>query len=354
VSQPNIFLAKTTNRSLLKSSDQTKPITIHFEGNQKAILDPTVPGAKAWGEMIDYLQNNNRPVYVETDAASGVITQLCAPSPERVWEIDETGEEVVYVSFHTSTALRYLRRNHPAFPEILRSLKRALEQDATVLVTSANLPLEIIDVRELPALFKQDAAKESPTTPDDSDDALSRVTPERALELFKKIAAISCIPVFSANAIGTCIPFKNPANGCWVRAHLMAFMLMDEKETPGKIWSTGKDLHTRSTNVPNCIVRWGWHVATTLMVIYPDGREEKMVFDPSMFDRPVSVDEWKLGQTDPKIKVSYTEWWWYRFGVKDVDRATANEKMEEFRIELKIMWEKLGPPPYDCPKSENT
>ncbi len=39
-------------------------------------------------------------------------------------------------------------------------------------------------------------------------------------------------------------------------------------------------------------VNWGFHVAAAASVVNPDGREQLLLFDPALFDGPVSVDSW--------------------------------------------------------------
>ncbi len=39
-------------------------------------------------------------------------------------------------------------------------------------------------------------------------------------------------------------------------------------------------------------VNWGFHVAAAAPVVNPDGQEQLLVFDPALFDGPVSVDSW--------------------------------------------------------------
>ncbi len=39
-------------------------------------------------------------------------------------------------------------------------------------------------------------------------------------------------------------------------------------------------------------VNWGFHVAAATPVVNPDGREQLLVFDPALFDGPVSIDSW--------------------------------------------------------------
>ncbi len=116
--------------------------------------------------------------------------------------------------------------------------------------------------------------------------------------------AEGCTPC--ASVATDCITFKYPYDGCWIRAHIMCYMMMDMGETPEKIWINGS-LHPFSANVPECTVGWGWHVAPTLMVTQTTGPDIKMVIDPSLCEGPVTPDDWKALQS-ATAALSYTTW----------------------------------------------
>ncbi|HMK27704.1 MAG TPA: protein-glutamine glutaminase family protein [Chitinophagaceae bacterium] len=352
----NVFLGKTINRSPLKLmmgdrpvADQAKPVTVNFEDDQKALLDLSNPLAANWAKMIDYLQKNNRPVYLETDAGTGIITRLCAPEAARVWEIDTTNKEFVYVSFHTSDALHFLSRDHPGFQTILDALQAAMDKSSVILVTSTYHDFEIIDVRSLPSSFGNEEppgslpSPETPTIPAPS----KTVSLDRATELLNMIIKKSCTPCVST---ASCIPFRWPSNGCWIRAHLMCYLLISKGAMPEKIWSDGKKLRGRSTNVPGCIVKWTWHVAATLMVMQGDGVPVKMVIDPSLSYELLTPEKWRSLQTDPDATLKFSSWEQYEHYSGTADQAMADNDMEKFRIDLDQLCKEFGPSPYKCPE----
>ena len=87
------------------------------------------------------------------------------------------------------------------------------------------------------------------------------------------------------------IPFKYPRDGCYARATAMAMMAEKSSVIMGKAYATG--LLVAKTNIPNYpFAVWGWHVAPVSYVKQIDGKIELMVFDPSLFSQPVSVNEW--------------------------------------------------------------
>ena len=321
--------------------EQPRTVTVSFEGDRVGLLDLSYPRALVWAKMIDYLRKNNRPVYVEIDPDTSIITRLYAPDAARVWHIKPHGEEVVHVVFYTSSARHYLRRNHPDFQKMLNALQAAMDTNSTVLVTSTHHDFEIIDVRPLPSSFGVEAPPSPPAPPVPD----PPVTWERAVELFNMMAARSCVPCSAADP---CIPFRYPPNGCWIRAHLMCYLMTDEGETPEKVWIAG-DLLALSSNVPECHVDWGWHVAPTLMVTQTSGPDIKMVIDPSLCDKPVTLEEWKSLQGDTSATLTPSSWDKYWPDGGTATQAQANNDMELYRHKLDELCNDFGPLPYECP-----
>ena len=104
------------------------------------------------------------------------------------------------------------------------------------------------------------------------------------------------------------IPFKFPKDGCYARATAMAQMADKSSIVMGKVYATG--FLIAKTNIPNYpITMWGWHVAPVSYVKQIDGKIELMVFDPSLFSQPVTVEEWKskmmedIGMKNVKPKI---------------------------------------------------
>jgi hypothetical protein len=357
MSKQNVFLSNIRNLSPLREilaarplQEQAQIVTVIFEGDRVGLLDLSYPRATVWAKMIDYLQKNNRPVYVEIDPDTNVITKLYIPDAARVWQINSQGEEVVYVVFHTSSARHYLRRSHPDYQKMLDALQAALDTDSLILVTSTHNDFEIIDVRPLPSSFgtEEPPAPPAPQVPDPS------VEWDRALELFNMMKAQSCVP---CSAVDPCIPFRYPYDGCWIRAHLMCYLMRGEGETPEKIWidhSSGHSLLALSSNVPECQVVWGWHVAPTLMVKQASGPDIKMVIDPSLCDKPVTFEEWKSLQGDLSATLTSSSWDKYGHSGGTATQAQANNDMEEYRLKLDELCSDYGTSPYVCPIVKNS
>lgn len=84
---------------------------------------------------------------------------------------------------------------------------------------------------------------------------------------------------------------------CYARAHLMCRHVQRMGLEPLKAWAFGSEKdHTRlylQSLEPSLIgTSWIFHVALGLAVEMPDGNIQKLVFDPAVFDGPVTVEQW--------------------------------------------------------------
>ncbi len=93
------------------------------------------------------------------------------------------------------------------------------------------------------------------------------------------------------------IPYQYGINGCHARATAMAlhaerkgvkFVKIYAHTTPT---SENKLVVRNSIHKPQVPIFWYFHVAVATYVNFGD-RIDIMVFDPSLFDRPVDVEEW--------------------------------------------------------------
>lgn len=349
--QPAVYLGKIRNASPLKQAMQASalaerpsPVAVKFDYDREAVLDPGNRRAAVWANMLDYLQDNNRPVYVEIDPDTNFIIKLYMPTAANVINIRPSDSEaVVYVNFTTSQATHFLNRHHADFQHMLDALQQAKDTDTTLLITATHHDFEIIDVRPLPPSYGNEGPPEPPPPPVPD----PPVSWDRAVELFNMMNAETCMPCASASP---CIPFKYPRDGCWIRAHIMCYKMIDEAETPEKIWISGS-LLALSSNVPNCHVNWGWHVAPTLMVT-PEGggADVKMVIDPSLCTEPVTVDFWKGLQGDPGATLTPSSWDAYAYLASGTSsQPAADNDMQYYRMKLDELCVDYGPSPYSCP-----
>lgn len=108
---------------------------------------------------------------------------------------------------------------------------------------------------------------------------------EKAKELFNKALAMKDIS------------WKYKSDGCYARAHLVARRFEAEGVRVDKVWLKGE------LYVPEEDLSWGFHVAPILYV-EDKGVIQKMVIDPSLFDKPVTVAEWDKKMTKKNLRES--------------------------------------------------
>lgn len=111
---------------------------------------------------------------------------------------------------------------------------------------------------------------------------------EKATELFNKAAAMKDIA------------WKYTPDGCYARAHLMARRFEAEGVRVDKVWIKG-DLYVPGTEP---LIRWNFHVAPIVYIEDEKGKIQKMVIDPSLFSKPVTVEEWDKKMSKNTIKGS--------------------------------------------------
>lgn len=108
--------------------------------------------------------------------------------------------------------------------------------------------------------------------------------------------------VFAEFAAAEELALRFPADGCYARTHLMVQRLLGQGLAPSKVWafaaSAADLLWTETLHHPSGRVQWGYHVAPVLIVRGPDGTSREMVLDPLLFDRPVSLEEWRIALHD--------------------------------------------------------
>ncbi len=319
--------------------------TVSFEGGRVGVLDLTVPRSAVWAEVLSSLRDSGQYAYVELDPATNQLTELLVPLAVRVGDITKAAEGVE-VELIISHALHHLRRSNSDYDKLLEALEEARSSKRVVLVTERMDDHEIIDVRPHPnpSFAAAPAVPEAPPrfTPG------APVTLARAQELFGLVAGKTCCP---ASAPAPCIPFQYPDDGCWGRAHEMCRLMIASGAQPEKIWIYG-GLRVASSNKPDCVVRWGWHVAPTLQVTV-GASTDTYVVDPSLFSGPVTQPAWKNVQGDPSAVLEPSDaavFYRTKGGGSiqyDPTYTQTNNVLTTYRNTLKLRSASAsGPPPY--------
>jgi hypothetical protein len=129
--------------------------------------------------------------------------------------------------------------------------------------------------------------------------------------IFNYFVSLSCSNAQPCITDGKpCITFKYKANGCQARAHMMRYYLEDSfMISCKKVFLFG---NLRAKNSGTCdgdCITWGWHVAPVVNEKSPDGVITQKIIDPSLFGRPVTIEEWKAAQincaADSRIDTMY-------------------------------------------------
>jgi hypothetical protein len=106
--------------------------------------------------------------------------------------------------------------------------------------------------------------------------------------------------------------FEKITEKCYARAHLMARAMEREGYTPRKAWAVvgGKkfpDVFFQFRDAAGQSLKWRFHVAAALPVRQANGRVRNMVFDPALFDGPVTLREWGKALGLPSRNLSVVE-----------------------------------------------
>lgn len=112
--------------------------------------------------------------------------------------------------------------------------------------------------------------------------------------IFDYMAAQGCAT--GTSELDHCIPFQYVVDGCYARAHKMRQVLMEKYNVScEKVFSFEGATGSLAVDAGDCCVYWWYHVAPLVTVSTVHG-PKKYVMDPSMFDHPVTIDEWTSAQ----------------------------------------------------------
>lgn len=94
------------------------------------------------------------------------------------------------------------------------------------------------------------------------------------------------------------IPFQYIEDGCYARAHEIVKYFENKGIIFAKVFIVDAKKKLRVNNSKNKLgyVEWWFHVAPVILVS-KNGKSVPYVFDPSIYNKPVPVDEWKSIQT---------------------------------------------------------
>lgn len=349
---------------------RSQDLDVALDDGRRVRLQAADGRSPGYAQVLAGLEQLGRPVYLEVDPDSGIITLLRIPVVGRVEQLRETdgGLELVLNASH---ARFLLRKGGERFGPLSATLREAAAGGRPLILTGDDRG-EVIDAR-----FFEPGPDDGPI-PDFPWDrpklvpdwtrflrwlrwpiwpwtwwAWGCVSLTRAQQAFEAMSATSCAPL---TVPAPCIPFLFPDNGCWARAHEMCRLMIDSGLGPRKVWIQGS-LNTPTRNNPACVVHWAWHVAPTLCVVRRWwlwrpwlGIKQTMVIDPSLFTAPVTLAQWKAVQGDPAATLTHTDASDYYWGSTDPTYAQTLADLALYRLQLQTRAINVGPPPYaHCP-----
>jgi len=352
---------------------ERRQVAVELGDGTRARLDPGDPKSEGFAQLLDRLRTRRYPVYLEIDPTTSLITQLRIPRVARVANLQTDADGSLGVHLRFSHLRHRVPRDAADFAELERELRDALSTGRVVIVTE-DFERNIIDVRE----FRPGPDGPLPPWPEPRPEPrpswlrrlikqvwtaiassnwflpvlwLNSLTPAQAQQIFDAMNATSCDPY---TAPPPCIPFTYPEDGCWARAHEMYRLMLEMGYLPRKIWNAGA-LVVTSPNTPACgPLIWVFHVAPTLRVRGPQLLQTvHMVFDPSLFNTPVTKTVWQAKQSDETSILEETDGWvcWHH---EDESLPDPNYEETNFQLWLhrSLLMERTliyGPPPFACP-----
>jgi len=369
---PNAIVAHVVriDPPLDRPSSDERGFSIQLDNERTVRLDPADRASNGRARVLDGLRELRKPVYLEIDPATSVITRLLIPYVTRVQGIRPVDTGVLSIELERSHARHLLRASVPDASEIERALRDSLKSSTPIAVTETDAH-EIIDARpfpigpgQLPPIPRPHVPPFDPWTMEWVRYWLWRIfcwrcwpwrwfrciSMARAQQVFDSMSATSCAPL---TVSPPCIPFMYPDDGCWARASEMCRLMIAMGLNPKKVWIQGI-LHAVTKNNPACFVGWNWHVAPTLCVRGKRFWQTlEMVIDPSLFTTPVSQAQWKGAQGDPNATLTATSASIFMLFGMSTDPAYTQTNIDLATYRMYLLNRSLGPdgpPPYaNCP-----
>lgn len=122
--------------------------------------------------------------------------------------------------------------------------------------------------------------------------------------------------------------FTFPLDGCYARAHMMASKMDNMGIISGKAFVEGDLFVDTKLGEAN----WSYHVAS-LVLVKVNGKMVPTVFDPGMFDKPVSFEIWKKKLLADKRAKLQSEYFTSRFNYGPDSRYDDMEDYVKDQVE---------------------
>lgn len=129
------------------------------------------------------------------------------------------------------------------------------------------------------------------------------------------------------------IPFDFAKSYCSARAHEMRRLMAEQGIECRKVFFFAAVDHSIRVEHPtNGTILWSYHVAPTVAVQTPEG-VVRMVIDPSLFEGPVTIDEWRAVMSCEKAVLQETPGEIYQpFDARDDDYRQTRAQLDAARL----------------------
>lgn len=131
------------------------------------------------------------------------------------------------------------------------------------------------------------------------------------------------------------IPYDFPQSYCSARAHEMRRLMALQGIECRKVFfyaTVGDSI--RAEHPVHGAITWSYHVAPTVAVQTPEGVVVRMVVDPSLFDGPVTIEQWTAVMSCHSAQLVETPGEIYQpFDARDDDYRQTQKLLEEARLE---------------------
>ena len=267
-------------------------IVLRFANGRRAWYHATDRRAPAHRAILDVLQTDELPVYVEVSDADE-LAQVLVPMIVTVVSLRRGRSRDVVVQLSPSNAVHILKSSHPRYHELLAELEAALRTAKQFAVTETADTQEIHDVRPFEEIPLEPPATAAASLPaHDVIETLTEISDAEVERFFEHVAANTC----SAGCVKSpCIPFLFPDDGCHGRAHMVCELLQERFGiVSGKIWLYGhpdEPYEVATCNHPRGSVLWLYHVAPIIRCT-----SGIRVVDPALFRGPVRESSWRRKQ----------------------------------------------------------
>jgi hypothetical protein len=256
--------------------------TVEFTNGETAYAYPSDPLFTAWMEFLKPRQRAGKPVYAEIDEVSLTLVTIL-PMIEQVVKTMSPIPDGFEVMFLFSPAIYQLSKARPEFEHIRSTLERAAANESLLLVATDPESREILEAVEAEEPARRPELGAPPG------------------ELTSVVSEERCVKEFNFLAAQPHIPFAYASTCCHARAHEMRALLRSRGIESRKIWLYAKPNEFMHPDIPEfpLPVKWSYHAAPLVATVDAAGIQVDKVIDPSLHDRPVTVDEWIARQRAP-------------------------------------------------------